>query len=77
MKAETSLAGFDALHAMLAFGRWILKIVTHLNAGLTTWSLAGDLKSFVEPIQVKLKSDMLLILGTIFKMEAERLISYQ
>ena len=67
MKGETSLAGFDALHAMLSFGRWILKIVTHLNGGLTTWNLEGDLKSLIEPIQVKLKSDMLQILGKILK----------
>ena len=62
-KGETAMAGFDALHAMLSFGRWILKIICHLNAGLTVWKIEGDMKSYVEPIKEKLKSDMLQILG--------------
>ena len=54
---------FESLHFKLSLGRWVKKILAHLNAGIYVWSIDKNLKASFQPHEQQLNSDLCKVLG--------------
>ena len=61
-QCETCDLGFDGLHCLLSCGRWLIKIIERLNAGLKTWEIGSELKGYLQTFKSKLVENLRIVL---------------
>ena len=67
---------FESLHFKLSLGRWIKKIIVHLNAGIYVWSIDKQLREAFHPHEQQLNNDMCKILGIQKRMNLQVFLFY-
>ena len=68
---EESECLVNSLHLMLSMSRFLMNILTRLNARLSQWNIEADIKPETTTHEIKLRQDLLQILGINMKFELE------
>ena len=62
---EESECLVNSLHLMLSMSRFLMNILTRLNARLSQWNIEADIKPETTTHEIKLRQDLLQILELI------------